>query len=207
MKKYFLVSIFCLLFFSLRAQDLPSFTEQQKLGFEKQVIGYVRDFCYYLGDLASTSTTSEDKPQLKKDILTLFVNSAKMEVVSVSHPQKPKAYPINKYLDIVGNYSGRYKFVALQFYKVVVDTRDLKETIINGQTAYVGTYSYWQRFLASNQEKESNQYTQEDFMKGGSDETKKTGYFYIIKKDTKSDRNGLWFVLLGDVKTKEIRHI
>ncbi len=212
MEKLFIIIVFCSFSYFAKAQDkTTNFNQQELKEFERQVVGDVRNFCNYLGDLASNNTPKENKPQIKKNLLSLFINSATMEVLSVSRPKSPRTYPINTYLDIVSNYSGKYKFIALQFYKVVVDSKNLRDTVVKGQKMYVGRYSYWQRFLASNLNKETNEYTQEDFTKGGSDETMKTGVFYIISRDTKltttSNGGKKWYVLLGDIKAKEIKPI
>ncbi|HVS93594.1 MAG TPA: hypothetical protein VHE59_16260 [Mucilaginibacter sp.] len=209
MKIYFLIIGFTGFCLFAKAQSAEvHFTQEQDQQFESQVKGYVRDFCYYLEDLANSGTNPADKKQLKKDIKSLFVNTAAIEVLSVSHPRRARSYPISDYLNIVGNYASKYKFVALQFYRVVVDINHLRDTTIDGENMYVGSYSYWQRFLSSNADKESNDYSKTDFSKGGSDETLKVGAFYIRKIKTKSNANKeQWYVLLGDIKAKEIKPI
>ncbi len=206
MRKYF--KILCILFLfshKISAQDTTvNFTQQQLLAFEKQAIQSVTNFCQFLGDLASSETIAEYKPQLKKNIIRLFVPGAKVGVKSVSRPNKSTNYPISTYTDQVAGYSQKYNFIVLQFFKVRVDVRHLRDTLIAGKKYFYGTFSYWQRFLASNEEKESNNYTQEDFSKAGSDETKKTGkiYFQEFLGNSKSSR---WKIFLGDIEAKEIR--
>jgi len=209
MKRFLGIIVFMLFLSSAKSQDTTvHFTQQELKGFEVQVVEYVRNFCYYLGDLASSSTKEEEKPQIKKNLRNLFVTPDRttIGVVSLSRPKNPKNYTVNQYLEIVGKYKTKYKFIVLQFSKVRVDARHLRDTVINGETLYVGTFSYWQRFLASNEDKESNNYTVDDFRKEGSDETYKTGIFYIKKKETKSSSNRTrWIVLLGDIKARSIK--
>jgi len=206
MKQFFFIIVFNLFICYLAsAQDSTiHFTQKQLQDFEIQAKASVRNFCYYLGDLASSGTKAEDKPSIKQRLKNLFIDYAKVEVLSVSHPNKPRSYSINKYVDLVGNYAERFRFVVMQFYKVRVDVQHLKQIVKDGKIVYMGTFSYWQRFLASNAEKEFN-YTEQD-LKGQSDETPKTGVFYLIQSETKSnDKGKRWIILLGDIKAKELK--
>lgn len=195
--------LIALLFFSLttQAQDTTiKFTPQQILAFKKEAVQKVTIFCQYLGDLASSETNSDFKPQLKKNIIRLFVPGAKMEARSLSRrniPSKPK--PIPEYVEVVAGWGQKYSFLALQFYKVRVDVSNLKETTINGQKMYCGTFSFWQRFLPISEKKENSNYTEQDFKESGGDETKKTGTV-CFQELTDGTGKAKWKIFLGDIK-------
>jgi hypothetical protein len=215
MKKYFLIIILSSLCSLSKAQNENStqFSNQQLKQFDNQVKGYVNDFCFFLGDLADKSTIEENKPQLKKNLLSLFINTATIEVRSVARPTKGKKYPIQSYLNMVANYSNKYRFVVLEFDQVVVNGKNLRDTIINGQTLFFGTFSYRQKFIAANSydgsninfnNNESLKLTDADFKKAGSDITIKTGIFYIVKKETRSEKDGVsYYIKLGDITAGE----
>lgn len=207
MKKKIQVIVFTMVFALVsQAQDTTiTFTPQQILAFKKEAVQKVTIFCQYLGDLASSETSSDFKPQLKKNIIRLFVPGATMEARSKSKAKissKPK--PIPEYVEVVAGWDQKFEFHLLQFYKVRVDISHLKEKIVNGQKMYCGTFTFWQRFLPIKEKKEGNKYTEQDFNADGGDETQKTGEV-CFQELTDGTGKSKWKIFLGDTKVDVVK--
>ncbi|MES2275225.1 MAG: hypothetical protein V4592_04330 [Bacteroidota bacterium] len=216
MKKYLTIIILLVCYNSVKGQlsiSIPKFSDLEKEQIETQAKDHIADFTYYLSDLASSKTPKKRKSDLKKQLLALFIDTAKIEVKSVAHPDMATPHPINDYLNTVAGYGNKYQYVAIKFERVTLDLdpKHLRPTTINGHQAYIGKFYFLQKFRVAKQGLYNGLLANElrapipmPEYKIYGDDTYKNGDIIIVLLDTPPADGPRYQVLLGNITAGEI---
>lgn len=217
MKKSLFVIILMLSGFVAKAQHkIPVISNQDKDQIVAQATLDVKNFCFYLSDLADKKTSHRQKDSLKLKLQRLFTNNSTI-VVKANPDDAGTAHPVPEYLTQVENYNyhDRLKVVAITFDQIVVDMSagNLRDTTINGHFAYIGKFSFVQHFRVQQVEAVFNMAqtetpvtTKSMYITEWGDDTKKYGTIIIIPQKT-SVRGAKYKVLLGDITAGEINMV